>query len=614
MTIQKLPPELVNQIAAGEVVERPASVIKELVENSFDAGARAVSVDLEQGGLRLMRVRDDGCGIGADELALACSAHATSKIASLDDLEAVSSFGFRGEALASILSVSRFKLASRTADADHGWAVSGEGGLDGELAPDAQPVGTTIEVRDLFCNTPARRKFLRAEATEARHVDQALKRLALARADVGMALSHNGRTLWRCPPQTLEARARQLIGEEFFANAIPVEAAAMGMSLQGWISVPAFSRAQADMQHFFLNGRAVRDRVVAGAVRRAYADVLHGARHPAFLLFLSLDPARVDVNVHPAKREVRFRDSGRVHEFLQQSLQRALGAIRPDSGQHQYAPAAGRGGGSGGGHAPAPPAPSVADWVRVAEAEARYAPSGFSATQAREAAGTETAVATEAATASAQDVPSEGPQVPPRAASGAALGEPLGQLHGIYVIAQNNEGLVVVDQHAAHERILFERLKAQYAAGTIPRQQYLVPVAVTVPEDVADYGEQRAAELAELGLEIERSAPGQLRLRAAPPILSAEAAGALLKRVLGVAVDAEGSHHLGEVLDAQQRVLADVACKAAIKAHRRLSLPEMTQLLRDIEATERSGQCSHGRPTWVQMPLSALDRLFMRGQ
>lgn len=610
MTIQKLPTELVNQIAAGEVVERPASVIKELVENSFDAGARAVSVDLEQGGLRLMRVRDDGCGIAADELALACSAHATSKIASLDDLEAVSSFGFRGEALASILSVSRFRLASRTAAAEHGWAVSGEGGLDGELTPAAQPAGTTIEVRDLFCNTPARRKFLRAEATEARHVDQALRRLALARADVGMALSHNGRRLWQCPPQTLEARARQLLGEDFFANALPVEVAAMGMSLQGWISVPAFSRAQADMQHFFLNGRAVRDRVVAGAVRRAYADVLHGARHPAFLLFLSLDPARVDVNVHPAKREVRFRDSGQVHEFLQQSLQRALGAMRPDSGQHRYAPAAGRSGGRTDGHA----SPAVADWVRVAEAEARYVPTGYAAAQAPEAAGTEAAVASEAATAPAQDGASGGVQAPARVEGGSALGEPLGQLHGIYIIAQNAEGLVVVDQHAAHERILFERLKAQHAAGVIPRQHYLVPVAVTVPEDVADFGEQRAVELAELGLEVERSAPGQLRLRAAPPILSAEAAGALLKRVLGVAVESEGNHHLGEVLDAQQRVLADVACKAAIKAHRRLSLPEMTQLLRDIEATERSGQCSHGRPTWVQMPLSALDRLFMRGQ
>lgn len=618
MVIQRLPHELINQIAAGEVVERPSSVIKELVENSFDAGARAVSVDLEQGGLRLLRVRDDGCGIASEELALACSAHATSKIGSLTDLEAVSSFGFRGEALASILSVSRFRLASRTAGAEHGWAVSGEGALGEELTPDAQTQGTTVEVRDLFCNTPARRKFLRAEATEARHVDQALKRLALARADVGVALSHNGKRLWHCPPQTLEARARQLIGGTFFDNALPVEATAMGMSLQGWISVPAFSRAQADMQHCFLNGRAVRDRVVAGAVRRAYADVLHGARHPAFLLFLSLDPEQVDVNVHPAKREVRFREAGRVHEFLQQSLQRALAAARPDSAQHRHAPPTGEPE-PRGWQRPSTQTPA-ADWVRVAEAQARYDIAAdqhsASGTTAVGAAVTDARPPAEYAgpdTAPAAGETADG-AVDRNAAHDAGLGEPLGQLHGIYIVAQNADGLVIVDQHAAHERVLYERMKAQYADGGIARQHFLVPVAVSVPEDVAELGEQRAAELSALGLEVERSAPGQLRLRAAPPILSADAAGSLLKRVLGMAAESEAGHHLGEVLDAQQRVFADVACKAAIKANRRLSLPEMAQLLRDIEATERSGQCNHGRPTWVQMPLAALDRLFLRGQ
>lgn len=619
MTIHRLPVELVNQIAAGEVVERPASVIKELVENSFDAGARAITVELEQGGLRLLRVRDDGAGIAADELALACSAHATSKIGSLDDLECVSSFGFRGEALASILSVSRFRLASRTLDADHGWSVEGEGGLDGELVPSAQPPGTTVEVRDLFCNTPARRKFLRTEATEARHVDQALRRLALARPDVGIALSHNGRRLWHCPPQTLAERARQLLGEEFFGQSIAVESAAMGLSLTGWISVPAFSRAQADMQHFYINGRAARDRVVAGAVRRAYADVLHGARHPAFLLFLSLDPGRVDVNVHPAKREVRFRDAGSVHDFLYSSMSRALADVRPDAQQHRYAPR-GQASTSAVHASPSWPPPSVQsaqrswDWTRVAEASARYTAFQPSAEQRSDV--TEEVPADEARDAA--DALSATPGALPEGAvpevADAGLGQPLGQLHHLYIVAQNAEGLVLVDQHAAHERVLYERLKRQYREGGIARQQYLVPVAVTLNEDAADLAERKVDELAAFGLEVERSAPTQVRLRAAPPILTAEAATEVLRRVLGVAVEEAADHHLGEVLDAQDRVLADVACRSAIKGQRRLSLPEMDRLLRDIESTERSGQCNHGRPTWVQMPLAALDRLFLRGQ
>lgn len=623
MTIHRLPVELVNQIAAGEVVERPASVIKELVENSFDAGARAITVDLEQGGLRLLRVRDDGAGIAADELALACSAHATSKIGSLDDLEQVSSFGFRGEALASILSVSRFRLASRTLDADHGWSVEGEGGLDGELVPSAQPPGTTVEVRDLFCNTPARRKFLRTEATEARHVDQALRRLALARPDVGIALSHNGRRLWHCPPQSLAERARQLLGDEFFGQSIPVESTAMGLSLTGWISVPAFSRAQADMQHFYINGRAARDRVVAGAVRRAYADVLHGARHPAFLLFLSLDPGRVDVNVHPAKREVRFRDAGSVHDFLYSSMARALADVRPDAQHHRYAPTGQSGARAasdsarGGERHGAQPSQAGWDWTRVAEASAHYATTETGAdtraasvamTAASEVAdGGEGAPAPQLDSQQSHDTPAQG-------VAGGGLGQPLGQLHHLYIVAQNAHGLVLVDQHAAHERVLYERLKRQYHEGGIARQQYLVPVAVTLNEDAADLAERKAEELAAFGLEVERSAPTQVRLRAAPPILSAEAATEVLRRVLGVAVEDAADHHLGEVLDAQDRVLADVACRSAIKGQRRLSLPEMERLLRDIESTERSGQCNHGRPTWVQMPLAALDRLFLRGQ
>lgn len=607
MSIRRLPPELVNQIAAGEVVERPASVIKELVENSFDAGARAVSVDLEQGGLRLMRVRDDGGGIPAEELALACSQHATSKIASLDDLEQVASFGFRGEALASILSVSRFRLASRPEGAEHGWAVEGEGVLGDELVPSAQPAGTVVEVRELFCNTPARRKFLRTEATEMRHVDQMLKRLALARADVGMSLSHNGRRLWQCPPQPLEARARQLLGADFFAQSIPVEAEAMGMALQGWISVPAFSRAQADMQHCFINGRSAHDRVISGAVRRAYADVLHGARHPAFLLFLSLDPARLDVNVHPAKREVRFRDAGRVHEFLYQTLNRALRALKPDAQLHRFTPPVP----AGPAQAAARPEASTGDaalrpgasWVDVAEVSAAYAalPERGGSAQPAMTPGPAARVGVELPDA-ATDAVSPG------------LGHAIGQLHDLYIVAQNAAGLVLVDQHAAHERVLYERLKREYRAGGVASQQLLVPVEVPLPEDAADAAEARAEALSQLGLEVRRSGPGMVRVLAAPPLLAAEVLGDLLRSVLGLAADTGESHHLGEVLDAQDRVLADIACRAAIRGRRRLGLPEMDRLLRDIEATELSGQCNHGRPTWVQMPLAALDRLFLRGQ
>jgi DNA mismatch repair protein MutL len=596
-SIQVLPTELVNQIAAGEVVERPAAVVKELVENSIDAGAQSVAVELEQGGLSLLRVRDDGRGIPPAELPLACSAHATSKIGSLDELEQVASLGFRGEALPSILSVSRFALTSRTADAEHGWVVRGEGRLEGEPAPAPHPPGTTVEVRDLFFNTPARRKFMRAEGTEARHIDQALRRLALARTDVAFSLSHNGRAGLRLPPQSVEARARALLGEAFFDNALAVESVAMGMSLTGWIGLPAFSRAQADLQHFYVNGRAVRDRLVSGALRRAYADVLHGARHPAFLLYLSLDPASVDVNVHPAKHEVRFRNSGQVHDFIFGSVNRALRDVRPDQQQHRYAERA-------LGPTAAMPQmqprplrlhePVVAGWTEVArlEADAVEKPpeAAFPAPH------------TPAAPA-AVDRPVERP-----------LGEALAQLHGLFILAQNAEGLVIVDMHAAHERVLYERMKAQWATGGLPSQGYLVPLVLRLGEDLADAAEQGAEQLRRYGLDVERSGPAGVRVRGGPPLLPQQEIEPLLRSALGEAVEGESHAHFGQVLDAQHRVLADVACRAAIKANRRLTLPEMNQLLRDMEATELAGQCNHGRPTWVQMPITALDRLFLRGQ
>ena len=601
-SIQILPDQLINQIAAGEVVERPAAVVKELVENALDAGAGHLEIDIEQGGLGLIRVRDDGRGIPREQLPLALTRHATSKIASLDDLERVASFGFRGEALPSILSVSRFAMTSRTEPEAHGWRIAGAGALEAG-APQAagHPVGTTVEAGDLFFNTPARRKFMRAESTEFRHVDQLVRRLALSRFELRLALRHNGRRVLELEPALDDAaraaRLARVCGEEFAANAVALDESRLGLRLWGWVALPSFARAQPDLQFLYINGRMVRDKLLGHALRRAYADVLHSTRYPAFVLFLELDPALVDVNVHPAKSEVRFRQSAQVHDFLFGCVHQLLRRIRPDPELHHRVEL----------HAPAAAPDPVQEPLRYASLAPR-AGERAAFPEVREPA---LSVAS-TAWPLYRSPPAETAAVPEAAVAEQPLGRALAQLHGVFVLAENRHGLVLVDAHAAHERVLYERLKQQLEAGGIPSQALLVPELVRVGEAEADQLEAQSAELSRLGLVIDRSGPESVAVRAVPPLLSRTDPAALLRSLAGD--DRDSNRHFDDVLDAQHRILADMACRSAIKANRRLTLPEMDALLRDMESTERSGQCNHGRPTWVQVSAADLDRLFLRGR
>lgn len=596
MAIQVLPDQLINQIAAGEVVERPSAVVKELVENSLDAGAGRVEIEVEQGGLGMIRVRDDGAGIARGELAQAVLRHATSKIASLDDLERVASFGFRGEALPSILSVSRFSLTSRSAAEAHGWRVGGAGVLDSEAPqPASHAPGTTVEAGDLFFNTPARRKFMRAESTEFRHVDQLVRRLALSRFGLRLALRHNGRRLLELEPALEEAaraaRVAAVCGEEFMANAVALDESRMGLRLWGWVALPSFARAQADLQFLYVNGRMVRDKLLGHALRRAYADVLHSTRYPAFVLFLELDPAMVDVNVHPQKSEVRFRQAAQVHDFLFGCVHQLLRRIRPEPELHHRVEL----------NVPVAPDP-VQEPLRYA-APAR----GAAPYEVRERAPD---VASTAWPLYAQARAAPQPELEAPVVDEQPLGRALAQLHGVFVLAENRHGLVLVDAHAAHERVLYERYKKQMEQGAIPSQALLVPEVLRLGEAEADELERRREELSRLGLVIDRAGPESVAVRALPPLLAKTDLGALLRALYS----ADSESHIDEVLDAQHRILADLACRSAIKANRRLTLPEMDALLRDMEATERSGQCNHGRPTWVQVGAEDLDRLFLRGR
>nr|WP_157622714.1 DNA mismatch repair endonuclease MutL [Solimonas soli] len=604
--IRVLPDTLVNQIAAGEVVERPAAVIKELVENSLDAGARAIEVEVEQGGMVLMRIRDDGRGIARDEMALALTRHATSKIASFDDLERVATLGFRGEALPSILSVSRLKLVSRNADAEHAWELGGAGHIEGaEPRPSAHPFGTTIEVRDLFFNTPARRKFLKSEATEFRQLQQALSRIALSRFDVGFALRHNNRRVFDLAPAAGDggrlARIRAICGDEFVAQSEAIDETRLGMRLHGWIGLPSVARPNADLQYIYVNGRLVRDRLLGFALKRAFADVMHSTHHPAYIVYLELDPAGVDVNVHPQKTEVRFRDANRVHDLLFGAVHQLLRRLRPEPERHH----------------------------QVAFSPPDETPSGPTVLPGYVARGSAPAAMPQWRPAARLDLREAAPprygDAPPAAAAMAEtraaadgdarpLGTPLAQVHGIYILAQNDQGLVLVDAHAAHERVLYERLKQQLADGGVPAQALLVPEVVSLAEDEADALEAQRDTLHAYGFELDRSGPASVLVRAVPPLLARSDIGALLRELVGDETRRETAAHFGEALDAQHRVLADVACKAAIKAQRRLTLAEMDALLRDMERTELAGQCNHGRPTWMQITVAELDRLFLRGR
>ncbi|MEQ1776857.1 MAG: DNA mismatch repair endonuclease MutL [Burkholderiales bacterium] len=603
--IRVLPDLLINQIAAGEVVERPAAALKELLENSLDAGANHISVQLAGGGTTLLKVSDDGGGIARDELALALARHATSKIASLDDLERVGSLGFRGEALASIAAVSRLTLASRhrgngnNGGDKHAWSISSEGAQLSIPEPAAIAAGTTVEVRDLYFNTPARRKFLKTEATEYAHCEEAFRRVALSRSAVGFTLQHNSRVQWHLKPQSVEERIGELQGKEFAQTSIAVDENNANLRLHGRVSSPAMARATRDAQYFYVNGRFVRDKLLAHAVKQAYQDVLHHDRHPAFVLFLEIDPALVDVNVHPTKTEVRFRDSRAVHQYVFHALSKALAGTAGDTVTTQQA-APGFSGFAGviTGGAPR-------HWNPSGVSGSAYAPrQSAMALPASEAKGFyDTLFGTRTTPAPSIPAPAE-TEVPP-------LGFALAQLAGIYILAENAHGLVIVDMHAAHERIVYEKLKVALDAQEIPMQPLLVPVTLTAAAlDVAT-AEENESMLRQIGFDVSPGSPTSLIIRAIPAMLADADACKLAEDVLREVREFGASRVLTE---RRNELLGTMACHAAVRANRKLTVTEMNALLRDMEATERSGLCNHGRPTWRQVTVAELDKLFMRGQ
>jgi DNA mismatch repair protein MutL len=591
MSIRVLPEQLIHQIAAGEVVERPASVVKELVENSLDAGASSIEIEIEGGGASLVRVRDDGAGIAADELALALARHATSKIGRIEDLEAVRTLGFRGEALPSIASVSRMRMISRAADAPVATAVSA---ADGELSgpsPQAHPPGTTVEVRDLFFNVPARRKFLRAERTELGQVERLVERLALSRFDVGFRLTSSRRALADHPPARDEhargARVAAVLGDEFIRHALRLDHEGAGMRLHGWFCLPTYARSQADQQHFFLNGRPLRDRLVASAVRLAYRDVLYHGRHPAYVLYLEMDPARVDVNAHPQKLEVRFREPGLVHDFIFRTVERALAETRPAEPAAAAIPAARFDAGG----------PRGEEWSGTSALDLYGALGGGVRDRSVPAGGPAA-------------VPAGGGDEPVASGVEHPLGYAIAQLHGIYILAQAQGGLVLVDMHAAHERTTYERLKAALAAARVASQPLLIPVVTSVSVAEADEADSHSALFAELGIELSRSGPAQLMVRAMPALLNSADPAGLVRDMLADLREQGG----GGARQALERALGTMACHQAVRANRRLTVPEMNALLREMETTLRADQCVHGRPTWSFVSLDDLDRLFLRGR
>jgi DNA mismatch repair protein MutL len=587
MPIRQLPAHLVNQIAAGEVVERPASVVKELLENSLDAGATRVDVELEEAGIRLCRIRDNGAGIPRDELPIALARHATSKIESLQDLEQVATLGFRGEALPSIASVSRLTLTSRYRGSATGFSVTGDDAGPGPVTPAAHPTGTTVEVRDLFFSTPARRRFLRSERTEFSHVRATIESIALSRGSVALRVLHNQRVVLDLAaansPVELAARVGQVCGDEFVHHAMYVDREVLGLTLRGWITLPTHARSQPDLQHVFLNGRAIRDKLLTGALRAAYRDVLYRDRWPAYVLYLDMDPALVDVNAHPSKLEVRFRDPGRVRDFLRRVVEEALA-----------------GGGAGTSASPLVAGrPFAGDSPRIA-----MLPLG-APSQRPEAEGEVSSIREFAAEYSAVDHP------PEAGASAPALGFAIAQLHGIYILAETADGLLMVDTHAAHERVTYERLKAAIRQTAVQSQTLLLPVSLAVTEADAERAVHHSGLLERCGFDLLRTGPDRLTLRAVPAMLAGDDVAAFVRRLVAVLHDDVTLDELFGLLD---RCLADVACHASIRAHRRLSIDEMNSLLRDMERTPRSEQCNHGRPTRVTLSLPELDRLFARGR
>jgi len=647
--INKLTPRLANQIAAGEVVERPASVVKELLENSLDAGATRLEIDVEQGGVKLMRIRDDGCGIEQDDLPLAMARHATSKIKDLDDLEGVATLGFRGEALASISSVSRLIMTSSDNATGAGWKAEAEGrDMETQVSPAAHPQGTSVEVRDLFFNTPARRKFLRTEKTEFNHLDEVVKRLALSHFNVAFQLRHNQRVVHNLKAAKTETeqdrRVASVCGPNFIQNAVRIDTQLGSLRLWGWLGLPTFSRSQADLQYFFVNGRNVRDKVVSHAVRQAYRDVLYHGRHAAYVLYLELDPAGVDVNVHPTKHEVRFRESRQVHDFLFRSLHRAIAEVTPKdtletADADDNVPASGLAAGEFSGQntlglsqANGSQAYSsqtndhsgsyqgngalgvkeqmqvYADLHQPAGDAAQNAQAAHQPTDHHQYAAPPVSRSPSLAMGASQPVVARGMnddgEVPP-------LGYAVAQLHGIYILAENKDGLIVVDMHAAHERVTYERMKVSWQSQSMKSQPLLVPVSMAVSRGEAEMAEDRHDVFEQLGFALQRMGPETLLIRQLPVFLRDADAEQLVRDVLSdIKIHGESDRVEGYIND----LLGTMACHGSVRANRKLTVSEMNALLRDMEHTERSGQCNHGRPTWAQMSLKDLDKLFLRGR
>ncbi len=609
--IALLPELLINQIAAGEVVERPAAALKELLENSLDAGATAIEIDLAQGGIKRIRVADNGGGIPAGELALALARHATSKIRGLDDLERVSSLGFRGEALASLASIAKLTLASRERDAAHASRIEAVGGELSAVEPAALDAGTVVTAEDLFFNTPARRKFLKTEGTEFGHCEDMALRIAMATPEVAISLTHNARRIWQYPTQSGLERVTAILGDEFAAATARVEAAVPQFSISGWVALPRYSRSGRDQQYVFVNGRFVRDKLLTHAIREAYADILHNHRHPAFALFLNLDPSMVDVNVHPTKSEVRFRDSRAVHQFVFHALNKALSGSAAVTSPARADPLAW----VSGDVVTAREMPGMNVATPVNTQWQRATQPGFSGLSAREpnafyevlrgpqavsAAGAPMAYGHAVSTNDARNDSG----LPP-------LGFALAQLHGVYVLAQNQHGLVLVDMHAAHERIVYEKLKNALDLNALASQPLIAPIAVALGARDCQLVETHQDFFVQLGFDLATISPTEVAIRAVPAMLPSMDASGMLRELLDDLAEHGASRALTEKRD---EILGTMACHGAVRANRQLTIPEMNALLREMEATERSGQCNHGRPTWYQFALHDLDKLFMRGR
>jgi len=594
MNIKILDSHLVNQIAAGEVIERPSSVVKELLENSLDAGATEINIEIENSGSKLIRIRDDGCGIVKDDLVLALRPHATSKIQVLDDLEHIDSLGFRGEALASICSVARFKLISRSADAATGWQIAGEGASQSsELQPGSHPVGTTVEVYDLFFNVPARRKFLRTQQTELNHILEIINRLALSRFDVGFLLKHDSKVVLQLNPAITQkektARVGKIVGSEFIQNALAIDAGLTGLHLTGWISQPTYTRSQADLQYFYINRRVVRDKILSHAIRQAYQDVIYQQRYPVVVLYLNVDPELVDVNVHPTKAEVRFRESRLIHDFVAKSIKAALAVGKrsaditiADTISTHYHP------------------PIKHDFIATQQDfTTRFRQQSLPLAMAEKSAVYEKFTA-----------PSEMISIVQKASS-MPLGFALAQLFNIYILAQNETGLILVDSHAAHERINYEKLKKAYGTSVVSAQTMLLPITVILNQAEINCLETNLEILQKLGFDVTRSGPEKILVRTVPTLLQEADIEQLIRDIIA---DLLMHESYDSVVKSINKILATMACHSSVRANRRLNIEEMNALLRELETTERSDQCGHGRPTWIQLSMADLDKLFLRGR